>query len=756
MDIWAPKLHPAAWTVMSLVCVYSHEVTVRGSDLKLCEDQRVCVTDLRDCGPRPPASIQKTLDMSCCYQMSHRSMTCEWSRESNSHTEPNVSLLFSSGDKIFSCQGIFNPLAVLSVTARIKNYMMGTDTWSRPHTVVLYDAVKPSQPVLAVLNSTEDSVVVSWRSSGDGDCRLRYRVDNTHIWSQAPDSVCAHRYQTLTYTIKDLLTFTVYRAAVACREESGIWSDWSSDVSARTLDRVPSRPPEVCYRVEKTDSGGSFLLHLMWKDLDLRVAGGRIFGYQLSYEPVKKLQDRFIQNFTEVTALLVVAVAEGNFSITVAAFNTAGYGPAARLSVDTQRPNALPPVRHLWVSSSFPALRGLQVQWENPTAPSSVPPVTHLAVQWRSETRPSSSGWTTVDNATTSTVIPDVDPDESYLISVIPVYNQQCGSPQSLPASLQQGALMEAAQLKVVGVTKTTVTVAWAWQRRAGPIRVNRYSVRLREDSERRTLSLWPDQKTDHTFLDLNPDTEYSLLLLADDVSRSIIPVRTHFDEVPAVAAATPLLLLAVSVFIISILSRTLYKSYFFPHISSPRGSTTGQWLMEPNHQKTAEINILDMEDFQVTDVLGEKSLITVGPKPRPSEEDLNEDTSLLLMSHLSKLSALKLDPEYISDAPVITERTLVSLQSYHADYGVNCRHPDEVFLPEESRDAALLNEASSCFPQKEEEHRQVDLSETSYQKETAVKCPFLELMANSHCVYQMTCEAEYVANSSFLGEMDV
>lgn len=33
----------------------------------------------------------------------------------------------------------------------------------------------------------------------------------------------------------------------------------------------------------------------------------------------------------------------------------------------------------------------------------------------------------------------DVDPDESYLIRVIPVYNQQCGPAQSLPASLQQG-----------------------------------------------------------------------------------------------------------------------------------------------------------------------------------------------------------------------------------------------------------------------------------------------------------------------------
>ena len=26
------------------------------------------------------------------------------------------------------------------------------------------------------------------------------------------------------------------------------------------------------------------------------------------------------------------------------------------------------------------------------------------------------------------------------------------------------------------------------------------------------------------------------------------------------------------------------YKSYFFPPIPSPRGSTTGQWLMDPNH----------------------------------------------------------------------------------------------------------------------------------------------------------------------------
>ncbi|XP_032371256.1 interleukin-6 receptor subunit beta isoform X2 [Etheostoma spectabile] len=720
MNIWSSKLHLATWTVMSFLCVFSEEVMVRDSDLKLCEkDKRVCVTDLRDCAPRPPASIQKTL--SCCYQISQSSITCEWSQELNSYTEPDVSLIFSSEDTIISCQGIFNPAAVLNVTARIKNYMMGREVWSQPHTVFLYDAVKPSQPVLTVLGSTEDSIDVSWRSNvGNGSCRLCYRVDNTHTWTQVPGYVPAHRDQTLTYTIRDLLSFTVYRAAVACREDSGIWSDWSSDVSTRTLDRVPSGPPEVCYRVETTDSGGSFVLHLMWKDLDLRDAGGRILGYQVSYEPVKKqqLQDRIILNVTDVTALLVVE--EGNCSVTVTAFNTAGCGPAAHLSIDPQTRNTLPSVRSLWVSSSFPAMKGLLVQWENPTASPSVPPVSHLAVQWRDETRPSTIRWTTEDNKTTSTVIQ---------------------------------ALMEPVQLKVGAVTKTTVTVVWVWQRKAGPIRVNRYRVMLTKESESETLSLWPDQ-WQLTFNNLEPNTEYSLLLLADDVSRNIIPVRTDFDEMPAVATATPLLLLAVIVFIISILSRTVYKSYFFPPISSPQGSKTGRWLMDPNHPKTAERSLLDIEAFQVTDILGQKSPITICPNSQPSsEEDLREDTSLLSISHLIiKQSSLELNPDYISDAPVITEDPLVFLQSYHADYTVSCQHPDTVFPYEDScvADTALLHqthEGNSYFPQKEEK---------SYfsEKEIVLKCNFCEFMPNSHCAYQMACEAEYV--SSFLGKTDV
>ncbi|XP_022623829.1 interleukin-6 receptor subunit beta-like [Seriola dumerili] len=758
VDMWSPTLNIGTWTLMSLLSVFSYEVTVKNSDLKRCEDDNmVCVTNLRDCGPPPPSYIQKTLNMSCYCNASYTYLTCELS-EMNSLIEPDIAFIFRSMKRIFSCKGIFNPSGAFNITARMRNYIMGTEIRSQPHTVNLYESVKPSEPVLTVLGSDDVSVAVSWKSSSDGSCRLRYRVNDTQTWSQPPDFLRVPRDKELVHTVKDLLPFTVYRAAVACRrDESGIWSNWSPDVTVTTLERVPSRPPEVCYRVERNDSGESLLLHLMWKGLDLHEARGRILGYQVSYEPVtmRHLQDRLIRNVTGVMDTLVVE--EGNYSVTVTAFNAAGYGPAANLSIDTHRQNNLLSVRNLWVSSSFPAVKGLQVQWESPTAPPSVLPVSHFVVQWHSETRPSTSRWSPGDRFNTS--IEDVDPDDSYMISVFPIYKQQCGSPRSLPASLQHGALMAAVDLDVVKVTKTLVTVEWSWQRKSG-VRVNRYSVILRKKSDRQNtetvgaVTLWPDQRQ-HTFPNLKPHTEYSLFLLADNFSSYDFSITTDFDEVPVVATATPLLLLlAVTVLVISILSRTVYKSYFFPFISSPQDSTTGQWLMDPNHQKYAEGNILDIKDFQVTDVLGEKGIIVVRPN-----SDLHEDTSLLPLSHLIvKLSTLDLDTEYVSEAALTTEH---QLQSFHPDYAVNCHHPEGGVVSEERQqpDAALLHqvhETDGWFPRKEEGTRQHDLSQKLHQN--TVKHSFSEFRANADSggVNQMTCDADYLMNSSFLGKTGV
>lgn len=60
----------------------------------------------------------------------------------------------------------------------------------------------------------------------------------------------------------------------------------------------------------------------------------------MSYRPARKkkqLQDTLMWNVTDVTALLLVE--EGNCSVTVRAFNTAGYGPVAQLYIHIQRVN---------------------------------------------------------------------------------------------------------------------------------------------------------------------------------------------------------------------------------------------------------------------------------------------------------------------------------------------------------------------------------------------------------------------------------
>ncbi|XP_072243353.1 interleukin-6 receptor subunit beta isoform X2 [Leuresthes tenuis] len=704
MDLWS-----LCWTLMICLSAFSLEVTVRHTQLKRCEEsERMCVSNLRDCAAPPLSSVQKPLNMDCYYQSSAdgiRSVTCGWSQEADTHTESEASLIFTSRDTILSCRGIFNPAAVLNVTARIKNYMMGTEIWSQPHTVFLHGAVKPSQPVLTVVGSTEDSLVVSWRSSSDGSCRLRFRPNSSGTWTQVPDSVPARADQKLSYTFTDLLPFTVYSAAVACRGESGIWSDWSSDTSGKTVDRVPSRPSDMCYRVEKTGSG-SLLLQLLWKP------ESRVLGYELNVEP-----DGKIQNVTEATALLVVQ--EGNCSVTVRAFNMAGYGPAARLHINTPTQITLPSTKNLWISSSYPVHKALLVQWMMPTTPPSALPLSHVAVQWRSEKNASTSHWSRVDGYATSAAIRGVEPDESYLVSVFPVYNQMCGSPQSLAASLHQGALMEVVSLNVVSVTKTAVTIRWVWQRKSGPIRVSRYSMMLRRDSHRQTLGLWLDQ-WQHTFLHLTPNTEYSLLLLADNVSRNIISVTTDLDEVPVVTA---LLLLAVTVVMVSILSRLVYKFYFFPPISSPRRSSTGRWLMDPNRKSCAKRRILDIKDFQVRDVLGEKSLIIVAPNDQFPSEELSEEASVS-SSIILQLSPRWLDTVCVCDPFPATEQELGSLQAQQGS----------VFLPEASReaDAALRDADNSSFPQKDQVYR------VSPQSELAVTSELQDLLANSRCVYQM------------------
>ncbi|KAG7264143.1 hypothetical protein CRUP_001654 [Coryphaenoides rupestris] len=197
-----------------------------------------------------------------------------------------------------------------------------------------------------------------------------------------------------------------------------------------------------------------------------------------------------------------------------------------------------------------------------------------------------------------------------------------------------------------VEVTKTTVTVQWAWQRKTEPIRVERYRVVLRFNSDDQALLLWPNQ-SEHTFKNLIPNREYSLLLLADNsyITQEAIFTRTYFDALTATLVPS-VILLSVTMFL-CFLSRKVYNYYFVSMVSSPKRSATGLWLMD-KHQQASVRNILNIEDFRVTD----KHPIKVAA----GAQHHLEATQYTNTRPGANGGVLLLSPNYISNSPVAME----------------------------------------------------------------------------------------------------
>lgn len=168
------------------------------------------------------------------------------------------------------------------------------------------------------------------------------------------------------------------------------------------------------------------------------------------------------------------------------------------------------------------------------------------------------------------------------------------------------------------------------------------------------------------------------------------------------------------------------------------------------------ERSTLDIQDFQVTDVLGEKSPIMIGPKPKASsEENLHEDMSVPSFSHLIiKLSALDSDTEYVS------EQQDDSLQAYYLNYITKGDDPDDApplppcqthpapfayLIQEGNVDGqdmlSQTGEMSLCFSENEAENT----ANCSFQG----KCDGETARGQTACS-PLLCEEGYISNSHF------
>ncbi|XP_034152375.1 interleukin-6 receptor subunit beta [Esox lucius] len=149
-----------------------------------------------------------------------------------------------------------------------------------------------------------------------------------------PDSVSAEDVEEVCHTIEGLKPFNSYNIAVSCIHDldEGHWSDWSEETTGVTLESAPSRPPDVCYNVEKVNKDRPHQLMLMWKTLNAHDANGHILGYEVSYRQKKH---PFLSRIVNTTNLkMVFEVTEEELEVAVRAYNSAGGSPYSHIKID--------------------------------------------------------------------------------------------------------------------------------------------------------------------------------------------------------------------------------------------------------------------------------------------------------------------------------------------------------------------------------------------------------------------------------------
>ncbi|XP_026073054.1 uncharacterized protein LOC113052813 [Carassius auratus] len=213
---------------------------------------------------------------------------------------------------------------------------------------------------------------------------------------------------------------------------------------------------------------------------------------------------------------MIVPVRSEEYEVSVCAFNSVGCSAHRRITLDASRSHDVPAVKSLWVySDDF----SLWVSWEHEFTTANV---SEFAIEWSAMTDREHRRWERVPGSTFTVCLPGIEAKQTYIISVFPVYGSLCGPPASISADLQHGALLDLVRFRLLYVSSSSVAVQWTWQEAEPSVSVLQYRLVLNGPLETQTLTVFPN-KEQHLFLQLHPNTRYSIHVQERNHSRELL-----------------------------------------------------------------------------------------------------------------------------------------------------------------------------------------------------------------------------------------
>ncbi|XP_059132111.1 interleukin-6 receptor subunit beta isoform X2 [Peromyscus eremicus] len=368
---------------------------------------------------------------------------------------------------------------------------------------------------------------------------------------------------------------TGVRSQVGSRMRTHLISPWKRN----DLGLGPSKPPSFWYKINPPHTPESRTARLIWKELPLSEANGKILDYEVTLTQWKSFSQNYTVNGTE----LIVNLTNNRYTASLAARNKVGRSDPAVLTIPSSHFKASHPVVDL---SAFPKDKKLWVEWTPPPKPAK-----KYIIEWcvLSDNSPCVPDWQQEGGTVTQTYLRgSLLESKCYLITVTPVFSNGPGSSESVKAYLKQAAPSRGPIVRTKKVGKNEAVLEWDQlpvDEQNGFIR--NYSISYRTIIGNEIVVHVDSSHTEYTLSSLSSDTLYMVQMAAyTDEGGKEGPEFTFttpkFAQGEIEAIVVPVCLAFLLTTLLGVLfcfnKRDLIKKHIWPNVPDPSKSHIAQW----------------------------------------------------------------------------------------------------------------------------------------------------------------------------------
>ncbi|XP_033477219.1 interleukin-12 receptor subunit beta-2 [Epinephelus lanceolatus] len=616
-----------------------------------------CPPALDPCGLDISAGYlpERPKNISCIYKVKDKDkgvVLCTWNRgrdtflrnssvlgvrtaSRNGTDEPVWYKASSKGtDSLSASFDVSSSVQLISVWVRAENPLGTAESITINYT--LSDIVMPSTPVLGQPEcSSRDCIIKVEQSMRTQYLEIQHRAE-AQAWTSSPYSGVQ---MSVVQVSSSLEPYTLYHFRARSKFSTGLWSQWSANISSWTQEEVPAKELDVWCAEPLSDFKS---LRVYWKELNVSIARGKIIEYKVRVDS-QSFGLIFITNISANTRNYSVPFC-ADCEVTVWACNSKGPSPPARITAHHTKVNVMQfePPQDVQVSADS---QSVTISWRKPdTAPLDAVYV----VEWYPEGHKLEElRWVRLGRNDNHAVVTDIKPFECYEGAVHVLYNGSSVSRTRFTgvSTLQSvPAVVPSVQETVEG---NEVTVTWndiPRGQRGGC--VTKYTIYLENDSGYQQAYSIPASERRHVIKDLSPAV-YSLWMTASTAEgegtaspnvKFFIQQETQLSPLIVCAVAAPIAMILVCLCHCSAVKERFWVYFQCLMLDNVPDPANSKWAKECTQEK-GKMNLqLQLSNSTVTEEEQEPILVEVEELP---QQNSDKCTSMGTSSQLPSQTSL-------------------------------------------------------------------------------------------------------------------